>query len=80
MVTNYILYSKRIELLSFASVASALINVTLLIVLTNLYGIAGAPMAFSIAMGVRIFLVWRVAQTRHPMPWFDFTKSEGGSL
>lgn len=72
MVTNYIFYSKKTGLLSLVSVASGLLNVILLYILTRNYGIAGTAGAMALAMGLRFLFTWVVAQLRHPMPWFKF--------
>ena len=71
MVTNYIFYSKRTGLLSLATIVSGLVNVALLLILVQLFGLRGAAYAFCIAMGLRFVLTWWVAQYRHPMPWFQ---------
>lgn len=71
MVTNYIFYSKKTGLLALVSISSGLLNVALLSFLINRWGLVGAAMAFASAMAARFFLTWRVAQKRHPMPWFN---------
>lgn len=71
MVTNYIFYSKRTGLLSLATIASGIINVTLLFILIGTFGLEGAAYSFCIAMAIRFLLTWLVAQKRHPMPWFN---------
>jgi O-antigen/teichoic acid export membrane protein len=75
MVTNYTFYSRRTGMLSLATIASGILNVGLLLVLVDRAGLFGAAVAFAISMAVRFLLVWRVAQTCHPMPWFSFTKA-----
>lgn len=70
MVTNYIFFSKRTGLLSVTTIASGLLNLVLIVMLVRVMGIQGAAIAFALAMGIRFFLVWAVAQRRHPMPWF----------
>lgn len=72
MVTNYIFYSKRTGLLSFASISSGILNLVLLIVLVRFFGLEGAAIAFATSMGIRFLLTWWIAQRRHPMPWFSF--------
>lgn len=72
MVTNYIFYSKRTGLLSFASISSGILNLVLLIVLVRFFGLEGAAIAFATSMGIRFLLTWCIAQKRHPMPWFSF--------
>tara|TARA_Y100001001_G_scaffold163426_1_gene192381 strand:+ start:918 stop:2195 length:1278 start_codon:yes stop_codon:yes gene_type:complete len=70
MVTNYIFFSKRTGLLSLVTVASGLINVGLLLVFIDRFGLEGAAYAFCVAMGIRFLLTWVVAQRRYAMPWF----------
>lgn len=72
MVTNYIFYSKRTGLLSAASAFAGLVNLVLLVFLVKWLGITGAAYAFTLSMGLRFLLSWRVAQKRHSMPWFIF--------
>ena len=72
MVTNYIFYSKRTGLLSVVTIMAGLLNVALLYALIGHFGLEGAAYAFCIAMAVRFFLSWWVAQRRHAMPWFEF--------
>lgn len=70
MVTNYIFFSKRTGLLSLVTIFSGLLNLILLLLLIKNFGLQGAAYAFSIAMALRFFLTWGVAQKRHSMPWF----------
>ncbi len=74
MVTNYIFYSKRTGLLSFASISSGILNLVLLIILVRILGLEGAAIAFAISMGIRFILTWWIAHKRHPMPWFNFIR------
>tara|TARA_R110002020_G_scaffold232883_3_gene444515 strand:+ start:2546 stop:3820 length:1275 start_codon:yes stop_codon:yes gene_type:complete len=74
MVTNYIFYSKRTGLLSVASISSGVLNLILLILLVQIFGLEGASIAFAISMGIRFLLTWWIAQKRHPMPWLIFNK------
>ena len=74
MVTNYIFYSKRTGLLSFASISSGILNLVLLIVLVRVFGLEGAAIAFATSMGVRFLITWWIANKRHPMPWLTFNK------
>lgn len=71
MVTNYILFSKRTSLLSSATISSGILNVLLLILFTNLYGLEGAAKAFALSMIIRFLLTWFLASKTHPMPWFN---------
>jgi O-antigen/teichoic acid export membrane protein len=72
MVTNYIFYSRKTGLLSLSTITCGLVNVGLLVVLIRYIGLEGAAIASSVAMGIRFLLAWRIAQLRHPMPWFNF--------
>lgn len=72
MVTNYIFFSKRTGMLSFASIGSGLLNLLLLLIFIRGLGLQGAAIAFAVSMGVRFILTWLIAQRRHPMPWFSF--------
>jgi len=65
-----VFYAKRTGLLSAVTVASALLNMALLLILTPRLGIEGAGIAFSISMGARFLLTWWVAHRSFPMPWF----------
>jgi O-antigen/teichoic acid export membrane protein len=72
MATAYIFYSKRTGLLSLSTMTSGLINVGLLMFLISFMGLMGAAVAFAISMAVKFLLTWRIANLRHPMPWFAF--------
>lgn len=69
MVTNYIFFSKRTGFLSLITVSSGLINLALLALLIDQFGIEGAAMSFAMVMVLRFFLTWWVAHKRYPMPW-----------
>lgn len=72
MVTNYIFFSKRTGLLSFASIGSGVLNLVLLITLIPVLGLHGAAVAFATSMAIRFVLTWWIAQKSYPMPWFTF--------
>ncbi len=71
MVTNYVFYSKKTGLVSLVTISCGALNAVLLFALTSRFGLAGAGMAGAMAMAARFLLTWRVAQMRHPMPWFN---------
>jgi O-antigen/teichoic acid export membrane protein len=77
MVTNYTFYAKKTGLLSLSTIVSGAINVALLLALVGQMGLIGAGIAFALAMAIRFFLTWLVAQKCHPMPWFYFLKPNG---
>jgi len=76
MVTNYVFYSKRTGLLSAVTIFSGVLNVGLLLLLVESQGLAGAAIAYSIAMGVRFLLTWWVAQRRVPDAMAVFSSQE----
>ena len=75
MVTNYTFYARKTGLLSLCTIVSGLLNIGLLILLIEMFGLVGAGMAFAISMAARFLLTWFVAQKCHPMPWFHFFKN-----
>lgn len=72
MVTTYVFYGKRTGILSMTTITSGALNILLLVVLIRMFGLPGAAIAYSIAMGVRFLLTWFIAQKSHPMPWLYF--------
>ena len=70
MLVGYILYEKKTRLLSVITVFSASLNIFLVLVLIDEYGLKGVALASMVAMGVRFFLVWLASAKVHPMPWF----------
>jgi O-antigen/teichoic acid export membrane protein len=63
-------------MLSAVTIGSGLFSLLLLVILTKLYGLSGAAMAFAAGMLVRFLLTWWVAQRRHAMPWFTATSDK----
>jgi O-antigen/teichoic acid export membrane protein len=72
MVTNYIFYVKKTKYLSYVTISSGAINVTLLLVLIPYYGIEGAAFSFLIASFWQFICTWIVSAKLYPMPWFIF--------
>ncbi|UWH26761.1 oligosaccharide flippase family protein [Aeromonas veronii] len=70
MVANYIFFSKKTGLLSCVTLSCGLFNLFLLNELIPLYGIKGAAVAYALSMLCQFLITWRVADYRHPMPWF----------
>jgi O-antigen/teichoic acid export membrane protein len=75
MVTNYIFYSQKTGVLSLATVASGLFNIILLVILTRHMGLKGAAIAQAASMALKFLMTWFAANLRHPMPWFNFNRS-----
>jgi len=72
MVTNYIFYMKRTDLLGYVTIGSGAINIALLFYLVPLWGLKGAALAYLISMIIRFLMTWLVAARVCPMPWLDF--------
>lgn len=72
MVTNYIFYSKRTSFISLATMTSGLLNIALLFILIQEYGLVGAAMAYAFSMATLFVITWWLAHRMHPMPWFGF--------
>lgn len=70
MVTNYIFYAKRTGSLSIITISCGVLNMFLLIVLVNQYGIVGAAWAFSISKMLQFLLTWVLASKVIRMCWF----------
>ena len=70
MLVGYILYEKKTRLLSAITVFSAALNIFLVLILIDGYGLEGVALASMVAMGVRFALVWLASIKTHPMPWF----------
>lgn len=69
MVTNYIFYIKKTKYLSYVTISSGAINITLLLLLIPYYGISGAAFAFLIANLLRFVGTWVVSAKLYAMPW-----------
>lgn len=69
MVTNYIFYSKDTGKLSLITFFTGGINIILLIILINEYGILGAAISFSIAKFLQFILTFRLSKKVLLMPW-----------
>ena len=69
MVTNYVFYEKRTELVAAITISTGIINVVLVYLFTDLYGLKGAAWAFCISMTIQWIATWYLAHKIHPMPW-----------
>lgn len=70
MVTGYVFYGRRTGLLSVSTIATAVLNVTLMIYLIPAFGLRGAAAAYALTMSIRFAATWFIANRSHPMPWF----------
>ncbi|CAH6806530.1 putative polysaccharide biosynthesis protein CpsL [Vibrio chagasii] len=71
MVTNYIFFAKKTKLLSFVTLFSGAVHLTLLILLIDEYGLLGAAYAFAISKFIQFILTWILSMRAMPMPWFN---------
>ncbi|MDC7700860.1 lipopolysaccharide biosynthesis protein [Vogesella indigofera] len=70
MVTNYIFFARRTELLSMLTISAGVITTVLNWQLIQINGIAGAAQAFMIGQALLFFGAWALSQTCYRMPWF----------
>lgn len=71
MVTNYIFYSKKTGLLSLVTISSGCINILLMILFIEYWGLVGVGIAFCIAKFYQFAFTWYLASKVHPMPWLS---------
>lgn len=69
MVTNYIFFARRTELLSILTISVGTISVGLSWYLINLNGLVGAAQAFMTGQILMFLGAWCLAQYCHRMPW-----------
>lgn len=70
MVTNYIFYAKKTMQLSLVTISSGLLNVGLLFLLIESFGLQGAAMAFVLSKLIQFLGTWFLATQVVTMPWF----------
>ncbi|MDX7850458.1 MULTISPECIES: lipopolysaccharide biosynthesis protein [Aeromonas] len=76
MVTNYIFYAKKNSGLSLITITSGIINVGLLLLLVNSFGLIGAAWAFAITKFIQFISTWLYSSFVLAMPWLP----QGGKL
>lgn len=69
MVTNYVFFERRTEVLAFVTFASGLVNIPLMFIFVGHNGITGAGQAFMLTNALSFLGTWWLAQKLHPMPW-----------
>jgi len=69
MVCNYIFYAKKTGVIAKITITSGILNVCLLIVMTDLFGVTGAAWAMCISMLFQWLVTWRAASRLVSMPW-----------
>lgn len=73
MVTNYIFFARRTELLSVLTISVGVITTLFNWQLIQINGITGAAQAFMIGQALLFFGAWGLSQICYRMPWFDLT-------
>lgn len=69
MVTNYNFYAKKTKNLAIVTIATGIINVPLLLIFVNKFGIVGAGISFAIAKFLQFSMTWFLANRAVYMPW-----------
>ncbi|MGE6107298.1 lipopolysaccharide biosynthesis protein [Aeromonas sobria] len=69
MVTNYIFYVRKTGALSVITISSGLLNLLLLIVMVDGYGLIGAALAFVLSKLVQFAMTWWLSYSVLAMPW-----------
>ena len=69
MVTNYVLYSRRTEIMSAITVVANMVNLALLFWLVPIMGLQGAIIGFVVTRAIIFVLTWGCAAKLVPMPW-----------
>lgn len=69
MVTNYIFYSKKTGQLGFITISTGIINIILLFILIEWYGLVGAAIAFSITKLIQFIVTWILSSKVSSISW-----------
>ncbi|MBL8677370.1 MAG: oligosaccharide flippase family protein [Alphaproteobacteria bacterium] len=69
MVTNYIFYVKKTYFLTYSTIFSALLHITLNYCVVDTYGALGCAISMMVSFYVYFLLVFIIAQRLNPMPW-----------
>jgi O-antigen/teichoic acid export membrane protein len=73
-VVNYCFYVKRTGWLSLSSVLAGCIQLALLFLLVNEFGLIGAGYAYAISMALRFIVTWWLSIKMYEMPWLFFVE------
>jgi O-antigen/teichoic acid export membrane protein len=71
MVANYIFFSKKTFRLSLVTISSGVINIVLLFLLIEPFGLVGAAIAYAVSNFVMFILAWFTSYKSHNMPWLS---------
>lgn len=69
MVTNYMFFSKKTGMLALVTISTGLINVFLLFIFVDHFGLIGAAISFSVAKLIQFLSTWFMASNFTDMPW-----------
>lgn len=69
MVTNYLFYTKNTGILSSITIACGLLNVALLFLFINAWGLLGVAWAYAVSKLIQWLTTWFFANRQVPMPW-----------
>ncbi|WP_405420721.1 oligosaccharide flippase family protein [Marinobacter flavimaris] len=70
MVSSYIFFARRTEVIAKITIIVGLFNVFLLFPMTSHYGLVGAAWAMCLSMMLQWLVTWRAASFLVDMPWF----------
>ena len=74
MVTNYIFYEEKTQLLAWMTFIAAGANIVLNYFLINAFGAIGAAQATFITFVLKFIIIWIMSSIVYPMPWFSAIK------
>ena len=77
LVSTYIFYSKRTEVLSVISMICGISNMLMMPMLLKQFGSRGAAYSYCIANLVQFLATWYAANRVQPMPWFSRSIVDG---
>ena len=69
MITNYIFYVKKTQILSYITFSTAIFHIGLLYILINLNGAIGAAQASLVSFFITFILTWYLSNKVYSMPW-----------
>jgi O-antigen/teichoic acid export membrane protein len=69
MVTNYIFYVYKTQILTFITFFCGLLNIPITYFLTKLNGIIGTSQAYAIILFLFFLFTWILSQRLYKMPW-----------
>ena len=74
MVTNYIFFAKKTGKLALVTFITGVINLVLLIILVDQFGLIGAAISFSFSKFIQFIFTWFISNKFLPMPWLNRLK------